>query len=97
MTDTNRYVRAYRTPNLEFVVNQSIWFEGEAKFADILLPACTNFERWDISEWANAGGYGQGTFCQLNHRVITMQHRCIEPLGESKSDYEIFLLRKRTS
>jgi len=31
-------------------VSQSIWFEGEAKFADIILPACTNFERWDISE-----------------------------------------------
>ena len=40
------------TDKLEFVVNQSIWFEGEAKFADVILPACTNFERWDISEWA---------------------------------------------
>jgi trimethylamine-N-oxide reductase (cytochrome c) len=30
MTDTNRYVKAYRTDKLEFVVNQSIWFEGEA-------------------------------------------------------------------
>jgi trimethylamine-N-oxide reductase (cytochrome c) len=26
-----------------------------------------------------------------NHRVISLQHKCIEPLGESKSDYEIFL------
>ena len=26
--------------------------EGEARFADIILPACTNFERWDISEFA---------------------------------------------
>jgi anaerobic selenocysteine-containing dehydrogenase len=26
-----------------------------------------------------------------NHRVISMQHKCIEPLGESKSDYDIFL------
>ena len=43
--------------NLEFVVNQSIWNEGEATFADIILPACTNFERWDISEWSNLGGY----------------------------------------
>jgi len=91
MTDTNRYARAYRSENLEFVVNQSIWFEGEAKFADILLPACTSFERWDISEFANCGGYIQHSFTQCNHRVAVLQHKCIEPLGESKSDFEIFL------
>ncbi|MBL0714491.1 MAG: molybdopterin-dependent oxidoreductase [Desulfosarcina sp.] len=91
MSDSNRYVRAYRSANLEFVVNQSIWFEGEAKFADILLPACTNFERWDIGETANSGGYSHHQFIQWNHRIITLQHRCIEPLGESKSDYQIFL------
>jgi trimethylamine-N-oxide reductase (cytochrome c) len=27
---------------------------------------------------------------QLNHRVIVFQHKCIEPLGESRSDFEIF-------
>ena len=26
----------------------------------------------------------------LNHRVVTLQHKCIEPLGESRSDYDIF-------
>ena len=91
MGDSNRYARAYRSDKLEFVVNQSIWFEGEAKFADIILPACTNFERWDIGETANSGGYSHHQFIQWNHRVITMQHKCIEPLGESKSDYQIFL------
>ncbi len=90
MTETNRYARAYRSDNLEFVVNQSIWFEGEAKFADVLLPACTSFERWDISEFANCGGYIQHSFTQCNHRVGVLQHKCIEPLGESKSDYQIF-------
>jgi len=90
MNETNRYVRAYRTERLPFVVNQSIWFEGEAKFADILLPACTNFERWDISEFAGCSGYIPDTSCQVNHRVISLQKKCIEPLGESKSDYEIF-------
>ena len=91
MSDSNRYAKAYRSDNLEFVVNQSIWFEGEAKFADIILPACTNFERWDIGETANSGGYSHQQFIQWNHRVITMQHRAIKPLGESKSDYQIFL------
>lgn len=91
MSETNRYIRAYRNDKLSFVVNQSIWFEGEAKFADIILPACTSFERWDISEFANCGGYIQHSFNQCNHRVICMQHKCIEPLGESKSDYQIFI------
>ncbi|MGB9660774.1 MAG: molybdopterin-dependent oxidoreductase [Moorellaceae bacterium] len=96
MVDTNRYAKAYRSEELEFVVNQSIWFEGEAKFADIILPACTNFERWDISEFANCGGYIPHSYTQCNHRVIVLQHKCIEPLGESKSDFQIFLeLAKR--
>ena len=96
MVDTNRYAKAYRSDNLEFVVNQSIWFEGEAKFADIILPACTSFERWDLSEFAHCGGYIQNSFNQCNHRVILLQHKCIEPLGESKSDFQIFLeLSKR--
>ena len=90
MTETNRYARMYRHKNLEFVVNQSIWMEGEAPFADVILPACTNFERWDIGEFANCGGYIQHSFTQCNNRVVTIQHKCIEPLGESKSDFEIF-------
>ena len=90
MGETNRYVKAYRTERLPIAVNQSIWFEGEARFADIILPACTNFERWDISEFANCSGYVTHSFTQTNHRVITLQKKCIEPLGESKSDYEIF-------
>ncbi len=92
MNETNRYVKAYRTDRLPFVVNQSVWFEGEARFADVILPACTNFERWDISEFANCSGYIADSYSQVNHRVITMQKKCIEPLGESKSDYEIFAL-----
>ena len=72
------------------MVNQAIWFEGETKFADIILPACTNFERWDISEAANCSGYIPDSYQSCNHRVIVLQQKCIEPLGESKSDYEIF-------
>ncbi|MCC7038938.1 MAG: molybdopterin-dependent oxidoreductase [Burkholderiales bacterium] len=89
--ESNRLAKAYRSEGLEFVVNQSIWNEGETQFADVILPACTNFERTDISEWASSGGYGHHNYNQLNHRVITLQHKCIEPLGESKSDFRIFL------
>jgi anaerobic selenocysteine-containing dehydrogenase len=92
MTNTNRWVRMYRSPRLEFVVNQSIWMEGEAQFADIVLPACTNFERWDIGEWAHCSGYIPHSSYATNHRTIVLQKKCIEPLGESRSDYDIFAM-----
>ncbi len=92
MTETNRYVTAYREGDIEFVVNQSIWMEGESKFADVILPACTNFERWDIGEWACPTGAGASAADACNHRLIVLQKKCIEPLGESKSDYDIFSL-----
>lgn len=86
-----RFEESYRHSSVECVVNQSIWFEGDARYADVILPACTSFERWDISEWANCAGYIHHNNSQLNHRVVTLQHKCIEPLGESKSDYQIYL------
>ncbi len=90
MNNSNRWVEMYRSENLPCVISQSIWFEGETKFADIILPACTNFERWDIGEWASAGGYGHQFYSQVNHRTVTLQAKCQEPAGESKSDYQIF-------
>lgn len=86
-----RLVEAYRHPSLEFIVGQAIWKENEAQFADILLPACTSLERWDISEWANCAGFLHHGQTQVNHRTVILQHQCIEPLGESRSDYQIFL------
>jgi molybdopterin guanine dinucleotide-containing S/N-oxide reductase-like protein len=89
MTDTSRWVRMYQSPNLEFVVNQDCWWQSETKFADIILPAATNFERTDISEWAAPGGYGEKNH-GTNHRIIIHQDKCIEPLWESKQDYDIY-------
>ncbi len=43
MTNTNRWVKMYQHPNLEFVVNQSIYLEGEAKFADLILAGLHQF------------------------------------------------------
>jgi trimethylamine-N-oxide reductase (cytochrome c) len=90
MSQSGRMAEAYRHESIEFVVNQSIWMEGEAQFADVILPACTQFERFDIGEWGSGGGYLQHGFNGVNHRVVALQHQCIEPLGESKSDYRIF-------
>jgi len=92
MSDTNKWVRMYQSPELEFVVNQDCWYGGEAKFADIILPACTNLERNDIGEWAACGGYTTNAHIGNNYRVIVREQKCVEPRGESKSDYEIFTL-----
>ncbi len=92
MVNGNRWVQAYQHPSLEFIVNQSVWKEGETPYCDVILPACTVFEKWDIGEWYNVGtGYVHHMYSMNNHRVISLQHKCIEPLGESKSDYDIFL------
>jgi molybdopterin guanine dinucleotide-containing S/N-oxide reductase-like protein len=90
MTDTSKWVRMYQSPKLEFVVNQDCWWGGETNFADIILPACTSLERDDIGEWGTAGGYTQHASNGCNHRVIVRLQKCIDPLYESKPDYEIF-------
>jgi trimethylamine-N-oxide reductase (cytochrome c) len=61
----------------------------ETKFGDVILPATTNFERSDISEWTSPGGYGHGN-AGTNHRVMIYQHKCIEPLWEARGDWEIY-------
>jgi trimethylamine-N-oxide reductase (cytochrome c) len=80
----------YQSPKLEFVVNQDVWFNGETRMADVILPVCTNFERDDVGEFAAAGGYTVHASSGCNYRIIVRQQKCIEPLWESKSDYRIF-------
>jgi molybdopterin guanine dinucleotide-containing S/N-oxide reductase-like protein len=89
MIGTTNWVRMYQSPKLEFVVNQDCWWCNETRMADIILPACTNFERNDISEWAHPAGASLHSSCECNHRVIVYEQKCIEPLWESHSDYWI--------
>jgi trimethylamine-N-oxide reductase (cytochrome c) len=90
MTETNKWVLAYQSPKLECLVTQDCWWSTETGLADIILPACTNFEREDICELGAPGGYGANNL-GANHRVIIYQHKCIEAVGESKSDYDIYV------
>jgi molybdopterin guanine dinucleotide-containing S/N-oxide reductase-like protein len=92
MLDTNKWVRMYQSPELEFVVNQDIYMNPESRFADVILPACTNLERTDIGEFANSGNSGYSSHCQSgnNWQVVVYQAKAIEPLYESQSDYWIF-------
>ena len=92
MTDTSKWVKMYQSPELEFVLLQDIWHSAESMFPDILLPACTNLERNDLGEWAACGGYTTNAHIGNNYRVFVREKKCVEPLGESKSDYEILTL-----
>jgi len=89
MIDTSQWLRMYQSPKLEFVVNEDCWWCNETNYADVILPACTNLERNDISEWANPAGASVHGSCECNHRIILYQQKCIEPLFDSRSDYWI--------
>ena len=92
MSETNKWVKMYQSDELECVVMQDCWYSSETRFGDIILPACTNFERNDIGEWATCGGYTTMAHIGNNWRVIVREQKAIEPCGESKSDYEILRL-----
>jgi anaerobic selenocysteine-containing dehydrogenase len=76
--DTNNYITALRSPKIDFILAQHPWLENDCMFADIILPINTKFEEDDINL-----DEGNGQFMVMLH-----EKKCIEPLGESKSDYE---------
>ena len=95
MTETNRYIKLYQYEGenaLDTVINQDCWWSGETPYADIILPACTNLERNDLGEWSVGGGYTTHAHIGNNWRIIVREQKCVEPVGESKSDYDIFTL-----
>jgi len=64
---------------LDFIVVQEQRMTATARYADILLPACTMLERDDVTwPWRDRGDY-----------LIT-QAKAIEPRGESRPDHWIF-------
>jgi len=60
---------------VNFLVVQDIFLTETASFADVVLPACTSFEK-------------EGTFTNTERRVQKLT-RCVEPSGEAKPDWEI--------
>jgi molybdopterin guanine dinucleotide-containing S/N-oxide reductase-like protein len=77
--DSNSFIRGLRSPKVEFVLAQHPWLENDCLFADIILPVNTKFEEEDLA--ADLMG---GQFYLMLH-----EKKCIEPMGESKSDYEV--------
>ena len=77
--DSNRNAEAYQHPSIEFFLAQHPWLENDCLFADIILPVNTKFEEDDIGDDTES----------VTFEMVYLENKCIEPLGESKSDYEI--------
>lgn len=77
LPNINKTVRALQ--KLDFVVVQEQRMTPTARWADVLLPACTMLEREDFTyPWRD------------NEPFIIAQAKAVEPLGESKADHWIF-------
>ena len=76
--DVNRTAQILRDESkVEFLVVQDNFLTPTARFADIVLPACTQFETWGVED-----GWKYGD-------EVILQPKLVEPPGECKSDYRI--------
>ncbi len=78
----NRTIDAFQNPKIECVVAQHPWLENDCLIADIILPSNTTLEVEDIVTNVRQG---------VNFHSIAIQEQAVEPIGESKSDFEVVL------
>lgn len=76
-----RMLEALRSEKIEFIVTVHPWLENDCLFSDLILPATTVFEADDMS----VSGI-------TDYPMVCWVDKCIEPVGESKTDYEIMRL-----
>jgi formate dehydrogenase major subunit len=77
-SDSNANYVAKALSELEFFVVQDINFSETCLYADLVLPASPSFEK-------------EGTFVSTERRIQRI-YKVLEPLGESKADWEIIQL-----
>ncbi len=78
----NKMSQKYREEHLrqaEIYVNVNVRMDSTAEWADYILPAASHYEAWDL----RTQGY---------HRFVNVFTRSVEPVGESKPDWEIMAL-----
>ena len=73
-----KWLEALRSPNIDFVVGVHPWMENDIPFSDLILPAQTNYEHYDLLAVQRSDVLG-----------MFWQEQAIDPVGESLSDYEI--------
>ena len=79
--DINRCIEAFKS--LEFVLVTEQVLSATARFADIVLPVGTFFERYDFVPPLGPIAYGAGK------SEYVFINKAIEPLGESRSQLQI--------
>jgi len=70
--DVNRLIQGYQ--KVETIIQQEPWWTPSTRFADIVLPAVSDFERNDIGQVGN---------------IIHVSQKAVDPILESRSDYDI--------
>ena len=76
--DVNRSAAILRDEmKVEFIAVQDNFLTPTARFADVVLPACTQFETWGVED-----GWKYGD-------EVILQPKLVEPPDECKSDYRI--------
>jgi len=78
----NWTIEAFRNPKIETVVAQHPWLENDCLIADVILPSNTTLEVEDIVTNVRQG---------VNFHSIAIMEQAVQPIGESKSDYEVVL------
>jgi len=76
--DGFRFVKAMRSPDIEFIVAQHPWLENDCYMADIILPVQTSYEVDDMTN--DTGG---GVMTSVYHLVPACP-----PVGESLDDFD---------
>jgi formate dehydrogenase major subunit len=77
LVDSNANYVADALSKLDFFVMQEIFFTETCKFADVILPGCPSLEK-------------EGTFTSTERRIQRL-HQAMEPLGDSRPDWEIIM------
>lgn len=78
-SDINKTTRLLQDESkVEFIVASDLFMTSSAKFADILLPGTTFFERWDIGV----------PWCFGDYAVFG--EKTIDPLYECRNEYDVF-------
>jgi anaerobic dimethyl sulfoxide reductase subunit A len=76
--DINRTAALLRDEKrVEFIAVQDNFLTPSARFADLVLPACTQFETWGV---ADGWKYGD---------EVLFMPKIVDPPGEARSDYRI--------
>ncbi|MFC1846266.1 molybdopterin-dependent oxidoreductase, partial [Chloroflexota bacterium] len=88
-SNLNWRIQGYLSPKIETIVISALFMESCMRYADVLLPACSDFERNDYT-MVGCGGLYIPYSGSANHQIAMYNKKSIEPLGQSMSDMSIY-------